>query len=344
MMEAIRGAKLRWGIIGPGSIAREFADALRLSPTSELVAIATRDPGKPGLAENFPSARIIEGYQAILGDPSVDAIYVATPHNSHAEWSVKAAAAGKHVLVEKPMAVTAAEAEAMFSAARQAGVFMGEAFMYRLHPMTAKIGELVASGIIGEVRMIQSSFGIEMDEYKPDHRLFSKELAGGGILDVGCYPISMVRFVAGAAIGKPFLDPLTVSGRAHVGPEGVDEWSTTMLTFENGIIAQVSCAIRVALDNTLRVHGSTGWLEARNFWSAGTEADGGRGRIDIVREEGPRKSIFTEGSDRLYLFEIEAMGQAIAVGRHEFASPGMSWADSLGNMRTLDRWRADAGI
>ena len=117
--------------------------------------------------------------------------------------------------------------------------------MYRLHPQTAKLGELIASGAIGEVRMIQSSFGFQMPRFMPEHRLFANDLAGGGILDVGGYPVSMARFIAGAAAGKPFLDPVKVSGAAHLGQAGTDEWSAAVLTFENGIIAQVSCAIFV---------------------------------------------------------------------------------------------------
>ena len=158
---------LRWGIIGPGSIARRFAADLRQSSAGQLVAIGTRDTGKPGLADAFPGARIHAGYDALLADPEVDVVYIATPHRAHAEWSIKAAEAGKHVLVEKPMAVNAADAEAAIAAARKAGTFMGEAFMYRLHPITQKIAELVTSGIIGEVRMIQSSFGLQMEEFRP---------------------------------------------------------------------------------------------------------------------------------------------------------------------------------
>lgn len=198
---------LRWGIIGPGGIARAFAGGVAHSRTGKLVAIATRDPQKPGLADAFPGARIIEGYDAMLADPEVEAIYIATPHPSHAEWAIKAAEAGKHVLVEKPLALTAFEADAVFHAARKAGTFAGEAFMYRLHPQTAKLVELIKAGAIGEVRVIKSSFGFAMPRFDPSHRLYANELAGGGILDVGCYPVSMARLIAGAASGKPFAEP-----------------------------------------------------------------------------------------------------------------------------------------
>src|SRR5262249_39076937 len=136
---------IRWGIIGPGRIARTFAAALPHSETGRLVAVASRVPGKPGLTEGFPGARILNGYEALLKDPEVDAVYIATPHPAHAQWAIKAAEADKHVLCEKPMAVSRAEADAMVHAARKARTFLGEAFMYRLHPQTATIVEMVKS-------------------------------------------------------------------------------------------------------------------------------------------------------------------------------------------------------
>ncbi len=167
---------LRWGIIGPGAIARDFRRGVADSRLGKLEAIATRNPDKPGLAEDFAGARILEGYDTILRDPDVDAIYIATPHTGHAEWAIKAAEAGKHALIEKPMALSAHEVDAVIHAHRKAGTFVGEAFMYRLHPQTRKLWELVASGAIGEVRAIKSSFGFQMGKFIAEHRLFASEL------------------------------------------------------------------------------------------------------------------------------------------------------------------------
>lgn len=343
-MSSKPSSPLRWGILGPGSIARSFAAGVVQSSTGKLVAIATRDPKKPGLAEAFPGARILDGYEAILADREVDAIYIATPHPSHAQWAIRAAEAGKHVLVEKPIGLTAFEADAIFHAARRAGTFAGEAFMYRLHPQTTKIAELIAAGTIGEVRMIQSSFGFQMPHYMPEHRLFANDMAGGSILDVGGYPVSMARFIAGVATGKPFLDPVKVTGVAHLGEERTDEWSAAVLQFANGIVAQVSCAVFVQLDNVLRIHGATGRIEVPDFWFAGGNRDMGLGKIEIVRPDGSRETVSVNEKRHLYSFEADAAAEAIFAGRQEFAAPGMSWADSLGNLRVLDKWRIDAGI
>jgi predicted dehydrogenase/aryl-alcohol dehydrogenase-like predicted oxidoreductase len=335
---------LRWGIIGPGGIAKAFQGGVVNSRHGRLVAIASRNPGKPGLAETFPGARIVDGYEALLRDPEVDAIYVATPHPGHAEWGIKAAEAGKHVLIEKPMALSAFEVDAIVHAHKKAGTFAGEAFMYRLHPQTQKLWELVNSGAIGEVRAIKASFGFQMGKFMPEHRLFASDLAGGGILDVGGYPVSMARFIAGATMGKPFADPIKVSGMATLNPEGTDNWASALLQFENGIIAEVSCAVFVNLENVLRIHGTTGRIEVPNFWFANGDRAGGDGKIDIIRNDGTHETVSVGKQRHLYSFEADAAAEAIRAGKQELAAPGMTWADSLGNARVLDKWRADAGI
>ncbi|RUW86264.1 aldo/keto reductase [Mesorhizobium sp. M1E.F.Ca.ET.063.01.1.1] len=336
--------KIRWGILGPGSIAKSFAGGLAQSRNGELVALGARNPGKPGLAEAFPGTRILDGYDALLADKNVDAVYISIPHPGHAEWAIKAAEAGKHVLCEKPLALTAFEADAMMHAARKAGTFLGEAFMYRLHPQTLQLVELIKSGVIGDIRMIKSSFGFAMPGFLPEHRLYANELAGGGILDVGGYPVSMARLIAGAAAGQPFLEPDKVVGAAHLGQSGVDEWASALLHFPGGIVAEVSCSISLNQDNVLRIFGTKGHIEVPNFWFAGGNRDVGPGRIDVVRSGGTRETISLDEKRHLYSFEVDAAGEAILAGRHEFAWPGMSWADSLGTLRVLDKWRAAVGL
>jgi predicted dehydrogenase/aryl-alcohol dehydrogenase-like predicted oxidoreductase len=334
--------KIRWGIIGPGTIARTFAEGVAGSKTGELIAIATRNPGKAGLADGFPGTRIIGGYEALLVDTEIDAVYIATPHTAHAEWTIKAIRAGKHVLVEKPMALSAYDADPIFHEARKAGVFVGEAFMYLFHPQTRRLVELVKEGAIGEVRIIRSSFGFDMGTFRPDHRLFSNDLAGGGILDVGGYPVSMVRLIAGAAMGRDFAEPATVAGVAHLGQSGVDEWASAVLKFPNEIVAEVSCSIMAQQDNTLRIIGSKGRIEVKDFWFAGGK-QGGTGRIEIVKGD-ERQVIEVEEKRHLYSFEVDAVTRAIRAGQEEFGFPGMGAEATLGNLRVLDRWRASVGL
>lgn len=335
---------IRWGILGPGSIAQAFAGGVAASRTARLVAIGARNPGKPGLAEAFPGARIVDGYQALLADPDIDAVYISIPHPGHAQWAIRAAEAGKHVLCEKPLGLTAFEADAMIHAARKAGTFLGEAFMYRLHPQTLKLVELIRSGIIGDIRMIKSSFGFAMPGFMPEHRLYANELAGGGILDVGGYPVSMARLIAGAAAGLAFAEPDKVVGAAHLGQSGVDEWASALLHFPGGIVAEVSCSISLNQDNVLRILGTKGRIEVPDFWFAGGNRDVGLGRIDVIGADGSSETISVNEKRHVYSFEVDGAGEAIRAGRQEFAWPGMGWADSLGTLRVLDRWRAAVGL
>ncbi|KXF75800.1 oxidoreductase [Paramesorhizobium deserti] len=338
----ISAQPIRWGIIGPGTIARTFADGIAHSRTGALVAIATRNPDKPGLSEAFPGSRIVNGYDRLLSDCEVDAIYIATPHTGHAEWAIKAVRAGKHVLVEKPIALSAYDADAIYHEAKKAGVFAGEAYMYRLHPQTKKIVDLIKDGRIGDIRIIRSSFGFNMGKFRPDHRLFANETAGGGILDVGGYPVSMARLIAGASQNKAFLEPEKVFGVAHLGRSGVDEWASAVLKFPNGIVAEVSCSIMAQQDNVLRIIGSEGRIEVKDFWFASGHK-GGTGEIEIFGGE-EHETLEVHESGWLYAFEVDAAGEAIRNGRMEFETPGMSWADSVGNLRVMDKWRAAIGL
>jgi predicted dehydrogenase len=334
---------LRWGIIGPGRIAGHFADAIERHPGSRLVAIGTRDPSRPGLRDRFGVARIHRGYEALLEDDEVDVVYIATPHSHHAEWGVRAAAAGRHVLCEKPIALDARQAGRMFDAARDAGTFMGEAFMYRFHPLTARLLEILNGGVIGRPLFVQSSFAFANPRDEANRRLVDPALAGGGIYDLGVYPVSMARLIAGVAVSADFADPAETAGVAHIGETGVDEWAAAVLRFPDGLVAEVSCGISIRLDNMLRIYGSGGRLEVSEFWF-GSGFHGGTGYIGIHPDRGEPRSVAVETSVGPYDFEVAATADAIGRGQKEFSAPGMSRADTLGNMRTIDTWRASIGL
>ncbi|MEO1986696.1 MAG: Gfo/Idh/MocA family oxidoreductase [Martelella sp.] len=333
---------LNWGIIGPGTIARAFAGGLNHSKTGRLKAIASRSP-RPALAEHFPGIPCYEGYQALLDDDAIDAVYIATPHTEHVEWAVKCARAGKHVLVEKPITITADEARAVYGEAERAGVFMGEAYMYRLHPMTEKLVELVRDGAVGEVRMIRSSFGFDIGDAGPEHRLLNAGLAGGGILDVGGYPVSMARLIAGASVGRDYLDPVSVSGSGRIGETGVDEWAAAILTFENGIVAEVACSVQVNQDNVLWIMGSEGRIAVSDFWFA-SGREGGTATINLYDRDGNHTALPFTDDGWLYAYEADAMHAAIASGGTGFSAPGMSRAESIANIEVMDQWRQAIGL
>lgn len=330
---------VRWGIVGPGAIARDFFAGAVGSRSGIIVAIGTRNPDAPGLADAFPGARIISGYEGLVSDPRVDAVYVSTPHPLHARWAMAAVEQGKHVLCEKPMGMTAAEVASMFDAARKAGVFLGEAYMYRFHPLMARIVELIRSGAVGDVRMIHSSFGFAAVRKGPQDRLFSPELGGGAILDVGGYPFTMAGLIAACKGGDRIVSPESFEATGHVGAYGVDEWSSAILRFEGGVIASLSCSISLQQDNVLHVMGTAGRLEVDDFWF-GCGKTGGTNTIRLIRSDGTRALFPVQDGRNLYSFQFEAANQAICSGMKEFPPPGMNAADSLIAAQILDRWRA----
>lgn len=334
-------APLRWGILSTGRIAGVFAQGVAASASGRVVAVGSRAP-EP--AQKFAAAhgiaRVHGSYEALLADPEVEAVYIATPHPQHAEWVVKAAEAGKHILCEKPMGLNHAEGMVMVQAAREHGVVLMEAFMYRCHPQTAKLVELIRGGAIGKVGLVQAAFSFKSG-YAPDSRLWANELGGGGILDVGCYTVSMARLVAGAASGRPFLDPVAVSGEGVLHPEsGADVYAAATLKFSNDVVAQVSCGVGLNQDNVVRVYGSDGWLLVPSPWVI--NRDGGVSKIILHRSgvAAPEEVVVEAGP--LYALEADAFAAAVRAGLRDV--PRMSTDDTLGNLATLDRWRAAVGL
>jgi predicted dehydrogenase/aryl-alcohol dehydrogenase-like predicted oxidoreductase len=330
---------LRWGILSTGRIAGVFARGVAASGTGRVVAVGSRSAASAArfAAEHgIAAAHTHASYEALLTDASVEAVYLATPHPEHVEWAVRAAEAGKHILCEKPAGMNHAEGMVMVQAARRAGVLFMEAFMYRCHPQTEKIAALIRDDAIGDVRFIQSAFGFH-STYSADSRLWSRELGGGAILDVGCYPMSLARLVAGAAAGQAFLDPVDVAGAGKLHPvSGADEVATVSLRFANGIVAQLSTAIGVTLDNTARIHGTTGWIEVPHPWII--TKTGGEQTLRVHRAGATAPEEITTTAGNLYSLEADAFAAALRAGQR--AVPAMSPDDTLGNLAALDRWRA----
>ena len=333
--------KIRWGIIGPGSIAHNFADGLTSSYSGQLVAIASKNNDrrksfgdKYDIHEDFR----FDSYDAIVNSEHIDAIYISTPHTFHAEWTIKAAGKGKHVLCEKPGAVNYKEGQKVIDAVSQAGVFYMEGFMYRCHPQIPKLIELIKNKIIGDIISIESSFGFDMGKTIPEHRLFNKDLAGGGILDVGLYPISFSRLVAGVASNKKFLDPEFLNVEAKIGETGVDEIAHANIKFKNGIKATVSTAIRENMKNHAVINGTKGIIELPDPWMPGKNGGPYNAKI-IIKKNNKEEVIDLKGPEHLFFFEAELASQSIAKEKVQAPYPAMSWDDTLGNLKALDEWR-----
>ena len=337
---------LNWGILATGSIARSFAEHLTHSRTGRLRAVASRSQARAdAFARDFTVPRAYGSYEPLLADPDVHAVYISTPHPQHLEWAVKAARAKKHILCEKPLAVNAVQAQAIIDAARANDVFLMEAFMYRCHPQTAKLVELLREGAIGQVRLIQATFSFYAP-YKPESRLYTKDLAGGGILDVGCYPVSLSRLVAGVAANDPrgFAEPLDdddLLAHAHLGPGGCDHYTAATLKFPNDILAQLAAGVALHQDNVARIYGTKGWILVPKPWIAARE--GGVSSILLYKGADQSPQEIQVSCDRpIYALEADVVAENLP--RRQAPCPCMSWDDTLGNMRTLDRWRAAIGL
>lgn len=330
---------VNWGILATGTIARRFARTLAESETGTAVAVASRAQAKAdAFADEFGIAQAYGSYDDLLADPRVDAVYVSTPHPQHAEWVIRAARAGKHILCEKPAALTFAQAEPAVEAARENDVFFMEAFMYRCHPQTARLVDIVRSGEVGEIRLIRAMFSFQT-ERDPRGRLFANALGGGGILDVGAYCMSMARLLAGAARGLPFAEPLSVKALARLDPsEGTDLYSTAILEFDGGLLAELTSGVLLNQPSTVTVYGSLGSIVVTNPWFAGAPGS----RIVVTLDSGEQREVDTETPADAYHFEVDTVARYLHA--RAAPSPAMSPEDTLGNMRALDAWRADAGV
>jgi predicted dehydrogenase/aryl-alcohol dehydrogenase-like predicted oxidoreductase len=331
---------LNWGILGAGNIAKSFAKGLAASKTGKLIAVGSREQAKAdAFAKEFGIPRSHGSYEAILADPQVQAVYIATPHPHHAEWAIKAAEAKKHLLVEKPIGINFAEAMAIVEAARLNDVFLMEAYMYRCHPLTHKLVDLLRNRAIGDVRVIHASFSFHAG-FNANGRLFNNAMGGGGILDVGGYCTSMARLIAGVAVGKDFAEPDYVGGAAHLGETGVDEWAVASLKFPGGVLANLSTGVGVNQDNAVRIFGSEGNLLIPSPWIPAR--DGGVATIILHQKDKAAQDLLVETDELLYGIEADTVARFI--DQRQAASPAMSWEDTLGNMRVMDRWRAAIGL
>jgi len=257
-MQEPNSPRLRIGILGTAKIARSFATGLRPSETVEVIAIASRDAAKAeAFALEFKIPTAYGSYANLLENPTVEAVYVPLPNALHAEWSIRAIEAGKHVLCEKPLAATRAEAQAMFEAARRRSVTLVEGFPYRSQPQTLKLKALTDSGIIGTLVSMHAAFGFPLTD--PNNIRFDPALAGGALMDVGTYPVSLVRLLAGERPSRVYT-----SARWH--STGVDETLVASLEHRSGFLAQISCSFMTALHRQALIAGSAGMLQS-TYWN-----------------------------------------------------------------------------
>lgn len=308
--------RVRWGILSTARIGvRRVIPALRRSQTGTAVAIASRDGARArDIAAKFDIPRAHGSYEALLADPDVDAVYNPLPNSLHLEWTVRAAQAGKHILCEKPLALNAAQAQAMVDACRRAGVLLQEAFMYRFHPQTEELRRRVTSGAIGSPWLVRSAFTFSVTS-DDDIRL-NAALGGGALLDVGCYAVSVSRLL----LGEP------QSGWTSAAFErGVDVRLAAMLRFSSAT-ALVDCGLRAPYRQFCEVVGTGGTVTIpRPFQPEEDPA------VLIVRTGGQEERVEIPGTNQ-YTLMLDHMGACILEGR----PPQFPPEDAVANMRVLD--------
>lgn len=315
-------SKLGWGLLSTARINRAILGDMPASKRGQVVAVGSRDAAR---AEAYAKEKGIPrwhgSYEALLADPDVHIIYNPLPNHLHAEWTIKALEAGKHVLCEKPFALTLAEVDAMYAAAQKAGRALAEAFMYRHHPKTLKTKELVESGALGEVRFMRASFSFALD--RPDDGRWDPTMGGGALWDVGCYPVSLARYLFGA--------PERVEGWQRLAPSGVDGTFTGTLYFANQRVAQFDCSFQMPYRTQAEIVGAEGLLTlTRPFQPDFPEAKLLLQRGDNVEE------IVLDNPGR-YWAEIEDMHDAVLNG----TPPRITPAETRGHVETiLDLYRA----
>ena len=327
----------RWGVLGAGRIARDFVAQIPASRSGALAAVASGDLARArALASAAGDAVAYGDYAALLADPNVDAVYIATLHPRHAGLIADCARAGKHILCEKPLTVTGAQAQAAAAAAAAAGVVLVEAMMYRFQPQTERIRSVIADGLIGTPVHVDVSCAFTAP-FNPADRLFDPSAGGGAILDVGCYAMSFARMVAGWTLGDDAVEPVELTAHGHLTETGVDDWAVASLVFPGGFTASVRTGTRLADDSQARVYGTEGHLLIPSPWRPG--GDGKEPNVLLTRVGDAETRVLPCASAPLFGAEIDALWEA----RDQGEARAMSPRDSIATMRSLDRWRQGVG-
>lgn len=312
---------LRWGVLGTARINRSLIPPLRASARNVPVAVASREPARArAYAREWALPVAHETYEALLADPTLDVVYVSLPNHLHVPWTLRAVAAGKHVLCEKPLALTPAAVDAVADAARAAGVVVAEAFMYRHHPRTRQVRDLVAGGALGAVRFVRGSFSFNLTR-PPDDSRWDPARGGGALWDVGCYPVSYTRYVLAE-------EPEEVYGQCVTGPSGVDLSFSGVLRFPSGVLAQIDAGFQTQYRMAMEVAGTDGVLRAP--WAFKPRPDV---PFEVVRGDDPPAPLPPVAEpEHLYAGEVEDLADAVLEGR----APAVSLADSRANAAVLE--------
>ena len=296
---------LNWGLLSTARINGSLIPPLQVSKRNHLLAVGSRmQESANAYAKEKRIERAYGSYESLLADPDIDVIYNPLPNHLHAEWTIKAVEAGKHVLCEKPIALNVDEVDAIKAAAKKHGRVVAEAFMYRHHPQTLKVQEMVRSGSLGTLKLIRGSFCFHLQNDK-DIRLIP-EMGGGSIWDVGCYPISYARTIVGES-------PLEVFGTQVTGPTGIDLTFAGQMKFANDVIAQIDCSFDIPVYWGVEILGSEASLRIPIPFKPQVNE-----KLYLTRDD-KTEEITVKGQE-LYIGEVEDMADTILLGKDSLIS------------------------
>lgn len=312
----MQSSPLRWGILSTARINRALIPPLKKSKRNRIIAVASRNlQSAEAYAAQWQIPRAFGSYEEMLADPEIDVVYISLPNSLHEEWTIRSLEAGKHVLCEKPLALSVGEVDAIITAVEKTGKVAMEGFMNRHHQQTLKVKELVESGAIGNLQVLHGIFSYTQKR-SGDVRL-DPILGGGSIWDVGCYPISMARYMVGE-------EPVEVFGWQTSGPTGVDETFIGQLRFPGYTYAQFDCGFRAPYRTSFDITGSDGIIQIPHPYKPGQ-------REKIFLSKGEKVQPIDIRSPELYEGEVENMADAILEGKPQ----RISLADSRGNVETI---------
>lgn len=312
---------LRWGLLSTARINDALIPPLQSSKRNKLLAVASRSQDK---AEAYAQKKKIKNaygsYQALLADPEIDVIYNPLPNHLHAEWTIKAVEAGKHVLCEKPLALSLQEVDEISAAAEKHGRIVVEAFAYRSHPQTKKVKEIIESGRLGKVKVVHGSFTFVMSNN--DDIRWDPQMGGGSLWDIGCYPLSFTRWVLGA-------EPQEAFGWQVTSPSGIDETFAGQLRFPGDIYFQLDCSFKVPSHVFMEIVGDEGTLSIPQPFNTGTK------RSLFLTQAGKTSPIPANGLDP-YIGEVEDLADVILLGKPPVVSLSDSRADTAAILALLE--------
>lgn len=318
----MQNRRVRWAILGTSFISETMAAAIQESSISQLLAVSSRSDEKARLfASQFSIPKVYTNYESLLNDADIDVVYIGLPNHLHSELIVRCAMAGKHVLCEKPLVLNADEAEEAFAAVDEAGVFCLEGLMYRYHPVTQKIQEIIHSGVIGKIKLIHAAYAANIAE-------LANPVQGGAIRNLGCYPLSLTRLLMDA-------EPSQLTGRGRLAQDGSgDRQASAILTFKNDAMAVVSCADDVEMFWQFDVFGSEGRLTVKtNPWLPAREAN----RIIVSRYcDDSVREVEVSADKSLFVYQVDVMSNNIL--GNDSADVEESRRHSVGNAILLAEW------